>query len=179
MKLHQLATISVLAVLSILASVAFFGWSKASEPSLNNNPACLDLSKVKEPVIQFGNQNRLPYTITLTSNGEINTTASPAVFPTVPPMNLKTERLSPTTVKALLQLANGTNFWSLPDVIGQKNSRHDESWFIKINSPCASHSVVLYDRSKNDSNGQSFDQIYSLLSDLVKVDSLDYYKPVQ
>jgi hypothetical protein len=178
MMLHQKAAISVLLALPILAFVAFVGGSKASVPALNNNPACLDLGKVNGTVIEFGRQGKVPYRIAITPKGEINTTASPGVLPAVPSINLKTERLSPTTVKALIQLANGTNFWNLPEAIGQKNSKNDESWFVTVNSPCTNHSVVLYDRSKTDSDAERFAQMYSLLADLVKLDRPGY-KPVK
>jgi hypothetical protein len=64
----------------------------------------------------------------------------------------------------LIQLANGTNFWNLPEAIAQKNSKNDESWFITVNSPCTNHSVILYDRSKADSDTERFAQMYSLLA---------------
>ncbi len=177
---------NTLVALSLLSSVTFFGSQLVSDatpspssssadsqlPANLNSPDCLNLDNVKTPVVEFGRNGRASYSVTIDASGRIATGATPAVLPSSSPIQLKTQRLSPTTVKAIAQLASVESFWKLPKVIGHKSSKSDDSMFMSLNLPCAKHSVTLFNGAKTDPDVQHFAEMYLLLSDLVSGDAI-------
>jgi len=77
--------------------------------------------------------------------------------------NVRVDRLSPLTVKALVQLANSQNFWILPEFTGEKFNSDIPSEFVTIQLCCNSRYVAVRDQAERG----CFAELYALLQDLV------------
>jgi len=131
-------------------------------------------------VIEFGFKGKAPYSVEIDAKGEI-TAKGARNLPELPPVPLsfgfERSSVSPSTVKALVQLASALDFWKLPSAIGEDSSADTVPRYMTVNLSCARHLVVLRDDSKTSPEVQRFAEMYMLLSDLV-YDEPGTYKPL-
>ena len=125
----------------------------AETQPLKTIPTCAQNGEITGSVIEFGASDRTMYaSTTIDANGKItiNPTfwnhSSPGFQPIV-------DRISPSTVQAIIKLANNESFWTLksdPYKYALGEDRKTSSYFtanpikfIKINQPCANHTVTV------------------------------------
>lgn len=150
-------------------------------PSSSSSPTCIeDLTEVKGPVVVFGFEGEIPYSVEIDAKGEITTKGARQLQelpPTPLPFGFERNNISPSTVQAIVRLASANNFWRLPSVIGGDSGSDAAVRFVTVNLPCASRRVVVKDTSQKSLDGQRFAEVYMLLSDLVYEPVA--YKPLQ
>lgn len=149
--------------------------------SSSSSPACTDLTKVQGPVVVFGFEGKTtPYSVEIDAKGEVTAKGVRRLqeLPPVPySFGFERDKISPSTVRAIVRLASANDFWKLPNVIGRKSSSDTAPMFMTVNLSCASRRVVVYGDSKASPDVQRFAEVYTLLSDLV-YDELAY-RPLQ
>jgi len=146
-----------------------------------SSPACTDLSQVNGPVIEFGFEGKAPYSVAIDAKGEITAKGVRNLqqLPPVPlPFGFERHSVSPSTVKALVRLANANDFWKLPSAIGRDSRADTVARFMTVNLSCARRRVVVKEASNTSPEVQRFAEMYMLLSDLV-YDEPAMYKPLQ
>jgi len=147
----------------------------------SSSPACTDLSQVNGPVIEFGFEGKAPYSVEIDAKGEITAKGVRTLqqLPLVPlPFGFERRSVSPSTVKALVRLANANDFWKLSSSIGRDSRTNTVARFMAVNLSCARRRVVVRDDSNTSPEVQRFAEMYMLLSDLV-YDEPATYKPLQ
>jgi hypothetical protein len=124
-----------------------------TQPLKTTVPTCVQSREISGSVIEFGASDRTMYaSTTIDANGKItiNPTfwnhSSPGFQPIV-------GKISPSTVQAIIKLANNESFWTLKSdpykyALGEdsKTSSYftaNPIKFIKINQPCANHTVTV------------------------------------
>lgn len=129
----------------------------ASASAQGSSPICIYRSgQVQGSVIQFGQEggNIKPFAVKIDASGTVTGDA---------PNGIKSDRLSPSTVQALIKLARAEHFWSMPELTGGNTNPDVAARFITIHSLCATHHVVM----RRGVNEWQFAELYSTLSDLL------------
>ncbi|HEY9694062.1 MAG TPA: hypothetical protein V6D15_17810 [Oculatellaceae cyanobacterium] len=124
-----------------------------TQPLKTTVPTCTQDGEISGSVIQFGAADRTMYASTtidakgkITINPTLWNHSSPGFQPIV-------DKISPSTVQAIIKLANNESFWTLKSdpykyALGEdsKTSSYftaNPIKFIKINQPCANHTVTV------------------------------------
>jgi hypothetical protein len=130
---------------------------EAQHSPLTVSPSpCTDLILTEEPVIIFGcgsSSHVLPYSITIFSDGRIMAEGN---------VKITAQYLSPSTVKALVQLASSEGLWTLPEDTGSNALSDTAPLFVSINLSYTIRSVAADNGSTNNSFINSSDRIKQL-----------------
>jgi hypothetical protein len=117
---------------------------------------CTDISQMQDPVVEFGVGGGIPpHSVKIFADGRV----------TVEGADIQRTNLTPLTVKALLQLANAENFWTLPEFTGRNFHGGTSTQFVKITLPCTNRNVVV----RGGANDGPFAEFYALISELIGV----------
>jgi hypothetical protein len=119
---------------------------------------CTDLTQIQGTVIEFGRTGGTtqPFSFTIAADGKIAAQGNTIVA--------KIDHIAPTTVKALLKLANVENFWVLPEVNNQSLNPDIAAQHIEIVLPCTKRRV----EARGGTSGGPFAELYQLLTELVQ-----------
>jgi hypothetical protein len=140
----------------------------SSSPPTNNIPPdpdffknvvvpCTDISQMQDPVIEFGIAGGVPpHIVKIFSDGQVTVEGDATI---------RSDTLSPLTLKALIQLANAENFWILPEFTGIQFQGGIATQFVKITLPCTSHNVVV----RGGVDDGPLAELYSLMTELIGV----------
>ena len=124
-----------------------------TQPLKTTVPTCAQNGEITGSVIEFGAADRSMYISTkIDANGKI--TINPPFWNHDGPGSRPiVDRISPSTVQAIIKLANNESFWTLksdPYKYALGENRKPSSYFtanpvkfIKINQPCANHTVTV------------------------------------
>lgn len=115
---------------------------------------CTDLTQMQNPVIEFGSRGGVPpRSVQIFADGKLVASG----------VTTQVQALSPLTVKALIQLLNAEQFWTLPEFTERATLPDIATHFVKANLPCTNREVAV---RGSDTEGP-FAEIYTLLTELV------------
>jgi hypothetical protein len=141
---------------AVIISFSFVPPALSQTPSSTVN--CTDLQQVRGPVISFGQGGGfvgILQKVEVDARGEVTYTASGIQ---------KKSRVSPSTVTALVKLANAEGFfWEMSESQPDKVHPNVPRSYININLPCVSRTIVT---APGDGKTGIFPELYSVLSDL-------------
>jgi hypothetical protein len=143
--MRSIASLPVFTMMFALAiPMTIASGTTASANAQKSSPSCIYRpGQAQGSVIQFGQEggNIKPFAVKIDASGTVTGDA---------PNGIKSDRLSASTVQALIKLARAERFWSMPEFTGAIRNPDAAARFITIHLPC----------------GQ-FAELYSTLSDLL------------